>query len=121
MLRATAVAAVLAATTSIAPAKEVTISGWSGGSGPNDNYREDAIEIAADFLEREAAIRGEELNITIEKTPYSGWDDFKQALTLSAEAGKAPNHRRSAPERLAGGIRLELRIAPIGELLADIR
>ncbi|OCP19202.1 MULTISPECIES: extracellular solute-binding protein [unclassified Ensifer] len=88
---ATLAAALLASTAVIASAKDVTISVWSGGSGPNDNYRVDAIEIAADLLEREAAIRGEELNITVQKTPYSGWEEFKQALTLAAEAKKAPN------------------------------
>ncbi|OCP15653.1 extracellular solute-binding protein [Ensifer sp. LC163] len=88
---ATLAAALLASTAVIASAKDVTISVWSGGSGPNDNYRVDAIEIAAELLEREAAIRGEELNITVQKTPYSGWEEFKQALTLAAEAKKAPN------------------------------
>lgn len=88
---ATLAAALLASTAVIASAKDVTISVWSGGSGPNDNYRVDAIEIAADLLEREAAIRGEELNIIVQKTPYSGWEEFKQALTLAAEAKKAPN------------------------------
>ncbi|WP_065375574.1 extracellular solute-binding protein [Ensifer adhaerens] len=92
LLKTTALAAALLASTAvIASARDVTISVWSGGSGPNDNYRVDAIEIAADLLEREAAIRGEELNITVEKTPYSGWEEFKQALTLAAEAKKAPN------------------------------
>lgn len=88
---ATLAAALLASTAVIASAKDVTISVWSGGSGPNDNYRVDAIEIAADLLEREAAIRGEALNITVQKAPYSGWEEFKQALTLAAEAKKAPN------------------------------
>lgn len=91
LLQATAVATLLIS--SAAVAKDVTISVWSGGSGPNDNYRTDAIDIAADILEREWAISNPDdpLNITVEKTPYSGWDDFKQALTLSAEAGTAPN------------------------------
>ncbi|EXL03214.1 extracellular solute-binding protein [Aquamicrobium defluvii] len=75
----------------IAAAQNVTISVWSGGTGPNDNYRVDAIEMAADILERERAIAGEDLNITVEKKAYPGWDDFKQALTLAAEAGNAPN------------------------------
>ena len=101
LLRATAITSVLAATTAGALAKDVTISVWAGGSGPNDNYRTDAIEIAADLLEREAAIRGEELNITVEKTVYNGWDDFKQALTLSAEAGTAPNIVVSGHEDIA--------------------
>lgn len=91
LLHATAIAGVMTASASAIFAKEVTISAWAGGTGPNDQYRLDAIEIAADFFEREAAIRGEDLNITVEKTPYSSWDDFKQAVTLSAEAGNAPN------------------------------
>ncbi|MHB1104054.1 MAG: extracellular solute-binding protein [Devosia sp.] len=101
LLRATAITSVLAATTVGVLAKDVTISVWAGGSGPNDNYRVDAIEMAADLLEREAAIRGEELNITVEKTLYDGWDDFKQALTLSAEAGTAPNIVVSGHEDIA--------------------
>ncbi len=101
LLRATAVASVLAATTAGVLAKDVAISVWAGGTGPNDLYRLDAIEIAADLLEREAAIRGEELIITVEKTPYNGWDDFKQALTLSAEAGTAPNIVVSGHEDIA--------------------
>jgi len=75
----------------LAAAQNVTISIWSGGTGPNDNYRVDAIEMAADILERERAIAGEDLNIIVEKKVYPGWDDFKQALTLAAEAGNAPN------------------------------
>lgn len=91
LLRTTALAALVAAVPTSILAEDVTIKVWSGGTGPADTYRLDAIEIAADFYEREAAIRGEEINITIEKTPYDGWDDFKQALTLSAESGTAPN------------------------------
>ncbi len=72
-------------------AEDYTISVWSGGSGPNDNYRIDAIKIAAGLLEAEASVRGEELNITIEGKPYTQWDEFKQAVTLAAEAGTAPN------------------------------
>lgn len=101
LLRATAIASVLAATTIGSLAEDVTISVWAGGTSPNDIYRVDAIDIAADLLEREAAIRGEELNITVEKTPYNGWDDFKQALTLSAEAGTAPNIVVSGHEDIA--------------------
>jgi inositol-phosphate transport system substrate-binding protein len=100
LLRATAIVAVAAAATGVA-AQDVTINVWAGGSGPNDNYRVDAIEIAADILEREAAIRGETLNITVEKTLYDGWDDFKQALTLSAEAGTAPHIVVSGHEDIA--------------------
>ncbi len=87
-LLATAVATL---TGSGAMAEDVTISVWAGGSGPNDHYRIDAIKIAADILEQEAAIRGEELNITVEGKPYDGWEEFKQGVTLSAESGDAPN------------------------------
>ena len=101
LMRATALVAVTAALAGPALAKDVTINVWAGGTGPNDTYRVDAIDIAADLLEREAAIRGEELNITVEKTTYSGWPDFKQALTLSAEAGTAPNIVVSGHEDIA--------------------
>jgi inositol-phosphate transport system substrate-binding protein len=96
-----AIVAMTAAAATGAVAQDVTISVWSGGTSPNDVYRVDAIDIAADILEREAAIRGETLNITVEKTPYAGWDDFKQALTLSAEAGTAPQIIVSGHEDIA--------------------
>ncbi len=101
LFRSTAIAVVMIASASTLHAKDLTISVWAGGTGPNDTYRLDAIEMAADIFEREAAIRGEELNITIEKTPYSDWDSFKQALTLSAEAGTAPNIVVSGHEDIA--------------------
>ncbi len=90
-LAALATTAMIAIGPGTALAEEYTIAVWSGGSGPNDNYRIDAIKIAADFLEREAAVRGEELSITVEGKPYTQWDEFKQGVTLAAEAGTAPN------------------------------
>lgn len=101
LLRATAVAAMLAVSTAGVSAKDVTITVWSGGSEPNDIYRLDAIEIAAGLLMKEAAIQGEDLTIKVEKKPYAGWDDFKQALTLSAEAGNAPDIVASGHEDIA--------------------
>lgn len=91
LLRATVAAAVLASIAGGASAQDVTITVWAGGSGPNDNYRVDAIEMAADILEREAEIRGEDLQITVQKELNNTWDDFKQAVTLAAEAGNAPH------------------------------
>ncbi len=90
-----------------AAAADYTITVWSGGSGPNDHYRIDAISMAAEFLEHEAAIRGEEISITIEGKPYDGWEEFKQGVTLSAESGTAPNivvtsHTDIAPWAQAG-------------------
>ncbi|NDV01082.1 ABC transporter substrate-binding protein [Pseudoroseicyclus tamaricis] len=72
-------------------AQDYTITVWAGGTGDDSNYRMDAIDMAADILEREAAIRGEELSITVESQAWSGWDDFKQAFTLASEAGNAPD------------------------------
>lgn len=72
-------------------AQDITITVWAGGSGPNDNYRVDAIDIAADLYEREQEILGRELDITVEKRTFPTWDDFKQAVTLAAEAGNAPD------------------------------
>ena len=97
----------LAMGTTAAVAADYTIAVWSGGSGPNDHYRIDAISMAAELLEHEAAIRGEELNITIEGKPYDGWEEFKQGVTLSAESGTAPNivvtsHTDIAPWAQAG-------------------
>ena len=83
---------VLATTALSASAEDYSIRVWAGGSSPADHYRVDAIAMAADILEREAAIRGEELTITVEgQSTFDGWDDFKQAVTLAAEAGDAPN------------------------------
>ena len=97
----------LAVPLSDALARDVSISVWAGGTGPNDVYRLDAIEMAADLLSREAAIEGKPLTIKIEKKAYPGWDDFKQAFTLLAQAGKAPDivvtgHEDIAPWAQAG-------------------
>ncbi len=96
-LLTTTAAIALVSLAGAAAAEEVTIRVWAGGSGPNDNYRVDAIEIAADLLEREAAIRGEDLTINVEKKTDNTWDDFKQAVTLAAEAGNAPHIRGYRP------------------------
>ena len=110
-LRSITLASVLAAmTVTTAAAKDLTITVWAGGSNENDSYRLDAIEMAADMLSREYAIMGEELNITVEKKrDFGGWDEFKQAVTLAAEAGTAPNivvtsHLDIAPWSQAGYI-----------------
>ncbi|MBV7396122.1 ABC transporter substrate-binding protein [Mameliella sediminis] len=89
-------------------AEDVTITVWAGGSNDSDSYRMDAIELAAEMLMRERAIEGEELTITIEKKrDFGGWEEFKQAVTLAAEAGTAPNivvtsHLDIAPWSQAG-------------------
>ncbi|GHA21407.1 sugar ABC transporter substrate-binding protein [Devosia pacifica] len=109
-LRSTAALAIVAAASGAAFAEEYTITVWSGGTGDDSHYRVDAIEMAADLLEREAAVRGEELDITVEKQVWSGWDDFKQAVTLAAESGTAPNiivsgHEDIGPWSQAGILR----------------
>ena len=73
-------------------AKDITIQVWAGGSNVNDSYRVDAISMAADIMEKEAAILGEDLNIIVEtKYDFDDWGGFKQAVTLAAEANKAPH------------------------------
>jgi len=99
--RTIAVVVLLALSTSAVWAKDVTITVWAGGTGPNDVYRLDVIEIAAGLLTREAAIQGKTLNIKVEKKAYPGWDDFKQAVTLSAEAGNAPDIVATGHEDIA--------------------
>lgn len=64
-LVALATTALIALGSGVALAQDVTITVWSGGSGPNDNYRIDAIKIAAVILEAEAEVRGNDLNITV--------------------------------------------------------
>lgn len=105
-------AATLAASlaTGTAPAADMTITVWAGGSNASDVYRVDAIEMAADILAREAEIRGESIDVTVDKKLYDGWDDFKQAVTLAAESGNAPHivvtgHEDIAPWANAGIIR----------------
>ncbi|WP_421700901.1 ABC transporter substrate-binding protein [Aliiroseovarius sp.] len=99
-------ALVLAGTAAMA--EDVTITVWAGGSNEADSYRMEAIELAAEMLMRERAIEGEELNITVEsKRDFGGWEEFKQAVTLAAEAGSAPNivvtsHLDIAPWSQAG-------------------
>jgi inositol-phosphate transport system substrate-binding protein len=107
LLAATALCGALAGA---AAAQDYEITVWSGGSGEADSYRWEAIEMAADILEREAAIRGEELNITVNYMwDFGGWAEFKQAVTLAAEAGEAPeivvtSHLDIAPWSQAGYI-----------------
>jgi len=101
-------AALMATTATIALAEDYTITVWAVGSSAVDDYRTIAIEMAADILEREYAIRGQELSITVDgRTTFDGWDDFKQAVTLAAEAGEAPeivvtSHADIAPWSQAG-------------------
>jgi inositol-phosphate transport system substrate-binding protein len=108
LLRATALASLLVMGAAAgAAARDVTITVWAGGTGPNDTYRVDAIDIAADLLERQSAITGDELNITVNKKVYNGWDDFKPAVTLASQSGNAPNiivtgHEDIAPWSQAG-------------------
>lgn len=108
--RQTALVGALAALATPAIAEDINITVWAGGSNDSDSYRIEAIEIAADILEREAAILGEDLNITVEgRRDFSGWDEFKQGVTLGAEAGTAPSivvtsHLDIAPWSTAGYI-----------------
>ena len=110
LIRTSALIGTLAALAAPALAEDVTITVWAGGSNDGDSYRIEAIEIAADLLEREAAILGEDLNITVEgRRDFTGWEEFKQGITLGAEAGTAPSivvtsHLDIAPWSQAGYI-----------------
>lgn len=123
--------AVIALVSTSAASEDVTIKVWAGGSNDSDSYRIDAIAIAADMLEREYAILGEELNITVEgKRDFGGWADFKQAVTLAAEAGTAPNvvvtsHLDIAPWSAAGYIvpmedYIDLDVWPINDIYPNL-
>ncbi|MEF2073679.1 ABC transporter substrate-binding protein [Consotaella aegiceratis] len=108
--RAAISAALLCATAMTAAAEDHTITIWAGGTGDSAHYRIDAIKMAADLLQRQAAVRGEDLKITVESQVWSGWDDFKQAITLAAESGTAPNiivsgHEDIGPWSQAGILR----------------
>jgi len=88
----TALAAFMVSIALPAMAEDITITVWAGGSNDGDSYRIEAIEMAADILSREAAVLGEELNITVEgRRDFAGWEEFKQGVTLGAEAGTAPS------------------------------
>jgi inositol-phosphate transport system substrate-binding protein len=106
----TALAAFMVSVALPAMAEDITITVWAGGSNDGDSYRIEAIEMAADILSREAAILGDELNITVDgRRDFSGWDEFKQGVTLGAEAGTAPSivvtsHLDIAPWSQAGYI-----------------
>lgn len=108
--RTTALAGCLMGLAMPAMAEDISITVWAGGSNDSDSYRIEAIEMAADILEREAAILGEELNITVDgRRDFAGWDEFKQGVTLGAEAGTAPSivvtsHLDIAPWSQAGYI-----------------
>ncbi|WP_108125260.1 ABC transporter substrate-binding protein [Saccharospirillum mangrovi] len=93
-----------------AMAEDYTITVWAGGTNQTSHYRVDAIVMAAELLEREASVLGEDLNITVESQVWSGWDDFKQAVTLAAESDTLPNiivsgHEDIGPWSQAGAIR----------------
>lgn len=102
--------ALMTALAAPALAEDITITVWAGGSNDSDSYRIEAIEMAADILEREQRILGEDLNITVEgRRDFAGWDEFKQGVTLGAEAGTAPSivvtsHLDIAPWAQAGYI-----------------
>ena len=108
-LAAAAAGAMLVATA--ASAQDYNITVWAGGSNDADIYRVEAIEMAADILEREMAILGEEVNIEVDgRIDFGSWDEFKQAVTLGVESGTGPNivvtsHGDIAPWSSAGIIR----------------
>ncbi len=100
LLAALATTTMLTIGAGAALAQDYTISVWAN-AGASENYRIDAIKIAADLLEQEYAVRGEEMNITIEGKTFTQWAEFKQGVTLAAEAGTAPNIVVSGHEDIA--------------------
>ncbi|WP_114288069.1 extracellular solute-binding protein [Candidatus Halocynthiibacter alkanivorans] len=88
-LAALATTALISIGSGAALAQQYDIDIWFVG-GDSDSYRGEAIEIAADFLQREAAVRGEDLSINVVTKSFSGWEEMKQGVTLAAEAGAAP-------------------------------
>ena len=98
-------------------AEDRTITVLAGGTGETGIYRVDAIKMAAELLQREYALSGKDIKINIETRTWSGWDDFKQAVTLAAESGSAPiiivsGHEDIGPWAQAGILR------PIEDYLA---
>ena len=109
-LRGSALAGGIFALSVPAFAEDITITVWAGGSNDSDSYRIEAIEIAADILEREARYPGRRSEHHGRRTArLYGWDEFKQGVTLGAEAGTAPSivvtsHLDIAPWSQAGYI-----------------
>lgn len=90
LIAALATTSVLALGAGAAYAEDYTITVWAN-AGSSENYRIDAIKLAATLLEHEYLVRGEEVNITVEGKTFTQWAEFKQGVTLAAEAGAAPN------------------------------
>ena len=131
MMRLIATTALCGALASAATAQNYEISVWVPGPSEGDRYRWAAIEMAADILEREAAIRGKELTIAFDyKSDFPGWAEFKQAVTLAAEAKDAPeiivtSHLDIAPWSQAGYIvpvedYLDLDAWPISDIYPNL-
>ena len=128
VLAAAALTVLLA--TGTAFAADMTITVWAHGGSADEVYRVDAIEMAADILQREAEINGESINITVDKKLYDGWDDFKQAVTLAAESGNAPHivatgHEDIAPWANAGIIRkmedlIDMEAWPVNDIFPNL-
>lgn len=128
LLPACALVAGLAGATG-ALAEDVAIS-VAGMASPFENYRLDAIAMAADVLERQAAINGEDLKITVTTKAYNDWAAFKQAVTLAAQSGTAPNivvtgHEDIAPWSQSGIIvpiedYIDLDAWPVGNIYPNL-
>ena len=128
VLAAAALTVLLA--TGTAAAADMTITVWAHGGSADEVYRVDAIEMAADILQREAEINGESINITVDKKLYATWDDFKQAVTLAAESGNAPHivatgHEDIAPWANAGIIRkmedlIDMEAWPVNDIFPNL-
>ena len=100
LLSTVAATTLLTMSAGVAFAQEYTINVWTIEGG-NDNYRHEAIEIAADFLEREHVVLGKDLTINIVAKQFSDWAPYKQAITLAAEAGTAPHIVTAGHEDIA--------------------
>lgn len=90
VLGASALAVGLMAAAVGAQAAEVTIN-VAGMAGQYENYRLDAIKMAAGQVNDEYAIEGKDITIKVETKAYNDWGAFKQAVTLAAQSGTAPN------------------------------
>ena len=110
-------------------AQETTIEVWAMESD-SENYRSDAIALAADLLNREFEIMGDDTTVTVTSQRYTDWGEFKQAFTLAAEAGEAPHivvtgHEDIAPWAQAGYIRavedyLDLDAWPLNDVYENL-
>lgn len=74
-------------------AREVGILVWANATN-EERFRTEAIKFAASILNEELKIEGRNIEVTVDEQRWygkGGWQQFKQAFSLAAEAGEGPD------------------------------